>query len=133
MRSAKVQLACYSAFLLWCSLCVVPFDVPPSDQTPEKTQELSPYFETIPGTNIKFEMVPISGGTFLMGSSEDEPGHSPDESPQHQVTIRSFWMGRFEVTWDEFDQFAFKQQIINERVLRGPQQKGVSDALTRPT
>jgi len=78
-------------------------------------------------------MVPIAGGTFLMGSAADEPGQSPDESPQHQVTIRSFWMGRFEVTWDEFDQFAFKQQIINERALRGPQQKGAADALTRPT
>jgi formylglycine-generating enzyme required for sulfatase activity len=133
MRSAKVQLFCYCFFLLWCALCGVSFDVPASDQTPEKTRELAPYFETIPGTNIKFEMVPIAGGTFLMGSSADEQGHSPDESPQHQVTIRSFWMGRFEVTWDEFDQFAFKQQIINERALGGPQQKGVADALTRPT
>jgi len=78
-------------------------------------------------------MVPIAGGSFLMGSPVDEPGHSPDESPQHQVTIRPFWMGRFEVTWDEYDQFAFKQQIINERALGGPQQKGVADALTRPT
>ena len=34
--------------------------------------DMKPYTETIPGTNVKFDMVPIKGGEFLMGSSEQE-------------------------------------------------------------
>jgi formylglycine-generating enzyme required for sulfatase activity len=102
-------------------------------QTGETTNQMTPYIETIPGTTIKFEMVPIPGGTFLMGSPGSEAGRSTDESPQHQVTVRAYWMGRFEVTWDEYDQFAFNQGIINDRVLGKAQQKGVADAVTRPT
>src|SRR5262245_53179232 len=102
-------------------------------QTAEKNNQMAPYTETIPGTKIKFEMAPIAGGTFMMGSPASEAGRSPNESPQHQVTVGSFWMGRLEVTWDEYDQFAFNQGIINDRVLSSAQQKGVADAVTRPT
>ncbi len=96
------------------------------------------YAETIPGTNVKFEMVPIPGGTFRMGSPAGEPSRSDDEGPQHAVTIRPFWMGKTEVTWDEYDFFAFSKDIYTK------QEKGVNlstqsetektaDAITRPT
>jgi formylglycine-generating enzyme required for sulfatase activity len=94
---------------------------------------MAPYFETIPGTNIKFEMAPIPGGTFTMGSPPAEPGRSADEGPERRVTIRPFWMGRFEVTWDEYDRFAFNQGIAGNRVQGGAHQKGLADAVTRPT
>jgi formylglycine-generating enzyme required for sulfatase activity len=61
------------------------------------------YVETIPGTKVRFEMVPIPGGTYLMGSPPGEPGRGADEGPQHPVTIRPLWVGKFEVTWDEYD------------------------------
>jgi formylglycine-generating enzyme required for sulfatase activity len=99
---------------------------------------MKPYVETIPGSNVKFEMVPIPGGTFRMGSPTGEPGRSDDEGPQHAVTIRPFWMGKTEVTWDEYDVFAFSRDIYTK------QEKGVNlsiqsesektaDAITRPT
>ncbi len=41
----------------------------------------------------------IPPGTFTMGSPEDEPGRSPGEGPQHQVTLtRGFLMSKYEVT-----------------------------------
>jgi formylglycine-generating enzyme required for sulfatase activity len=43
-------------------------------------------------------MVAIPGGQFLMGSPENEPERSNDESPQHTVTIQPFYMGKFPVT-----------------------------------
>src|SRR5207253_1014856 len=61
------------------------------------------YVETVPGSNVKFEMIAIPGGTYLMGSPSSEPGHADDEDPQHPVTLRPFWMGKTEVTWDEYD------------------------------
>ena len=34
--------------------------------------EVKSYTETIPGTDVNFEMVPIPGGTFMMGSPASE-------------------------------------------------------------
>ena len=44
------------------------------------------------------EMVAIEGGSFKMGSPEDEPERFPWEGPQHEVRIPSFFMGRYPVT-----------------------------------
>lgn len=63
------------------------------------------YVSTIPKTGVDYEMVAIQGGEFLMGSPPDESGRNEDEGPQHRVRISPFWMGRFEVTWDQFEPF----------------------------
>ncbi|NER81285.1 MAG: formylglycine-generating enzyme family protein [Leptolyngbya sp. SIO1D8] len=47
-------------------------------------------------------MVSIPGGTFIMGSPEDEPEHSDAESPQHKVTLEPFFMGRYLVTQSQW-------------------------------
>ena len=52
------------------------------------------------------EMVVIPPGTFMMGSPADEPLRSTTgtEDPYHEVSIsRSFAIGKFEVTWDEWE------------------------------
>ena len=61
------------------------------------------YTELVEHTDEQFEMLPIRGGKFLMGSPEKEPGRKADEGPQHLVGIQPFWMGKTEVTWDEYD------------------------------
>src|SRR5688572_15068651 len=73
-----------------------------------QTQESAAYTETIPGSTITFEMVPISGGTFMMGSPDSEAGRKEDEGPVHKVTLSPFWMGKTEVTWDEYEQYYFR-------------------------
>ena len=50
-------------------------------------------------------MVPVKGGSFTMGSPENEKGRNTDEGPQKTFSISPFWMGVFEVTHDEFDIF----------------------------
>lgn len=98
--------------------------------------EFKPYTETIRGTQLKFEMVPIPGGTFLMGSPPAEPHRSPGEGPQHPVTIRPFWMSEAEVTWDEYDHFAFdlgiKKPASTDHAQK-PEGENIADAITRPT
>lgn len=47
------------------------------------------------------DLVFIAGGTFLMGSPENEPWRSADEA-QRQVTVSSFYMSAYEVTQDEY-------------------------------
>jgi len=50
------------------------------------------------------EMVMIPAGTFRMGDIQG--GGDSDEKPVHQVSIKSFAMGRYEVTFAEYDKFA---------------------------
>jgi formylglycine-generating enzyme required for sulfatase activity/V8-like Glu-specific endopeptidase len=50
------------------------------------------------------EMVVLPLGSFMMGSPANEEGRSADEGPQRKVTIaRSFAVGKFEVTFAEWD------------------------------
>jgi formylglycine-generating enzyme required for sulfatase activity len=50
-------------------------------------------------------MVEIPGGTFQMGSPDSDSDADTIEFPQHRVTIKSFLMGKFEVTSDEYEAF----------------------------
>jgi formylglycine-generating enzyme required for sulfatase activity len=61
-----------------------------------------PYAETIPGTDVTFEMIPVPGGEFLLGSPASEPGRGADEGPQVRVRVAPYWIGKCEVTWAEF-------------------------------
>ncbi|MFO0099655.1 MAG: SUMF1/EgtB/PvdO family nonheme iron enzyme [Aphanizomenon sp.] len=54
------------------------------------------------GKGVKLEMIAIPGGTFLMGSSENESERRDDESPQHQVTVPSFFMGKYPLTQAQY-------------------------------
>ena len=55
------------------------------------------------GNDISLEMVEIPAGDFLMGSPEDEKGREDNESPQHQVNVASFFMGKFAVTQAQYE------------------------------
>ncbi len=55
------------------------------------------------GNGVLLEMVEIPGGTFLMGSPEDEPERRDNEGPQHQVTVQPFFMGKFPVTQQQYE------------------------------
>jgi formylglycine-generating enzyme required for sulfatase activity len=50
------------------------------------------------------EMIVVPAGQFIMGAHENEPGSTPDERPQHQISFtQSFSAGRYAVTFDEWD------------------------------
>lgn len=97
--------------------------------------EMQPYTEELVGTDVTFDMVPIPGGTFLMGSPEDEADRKEDEGPQHLVKIEPFWMGKHEVTWDEYDIWSFALDIQRRRLVGAePSERDkAADAVTRPT
>ncbi|MFN5871194.1 MAG: SUMF1/EgtB/PvdO family nonheme iron enzyme [Aphanizomenon sp.] len=50
------------------------------------------------GKGVKLEMIAIPGGTFLMGSPENEVERFSDESPQHEVTVPGFFIGKYQLT-----------------------------------
>ena len=86
------------------------------------------YEQTIPGSSLKFKMVPIKGGSFTMGSPENEKGRDTDEGPQKKFIISPFWMGAFEVTHDEFDIF-FKDANTSQNSKRMQSQDQVRNIL----
>jgi formylglycine-generating enzyme required for sulfatase activity len=49
------------------------------------------------------EMAVLPAGTFMMGSPESEIGRGSDEGPQRKVTMRSFAIGKYEVTFAQWD------------------------------
>lgn len=87
--------------------------------------DFSPYTQKIPDTSTSFELVPIPGGKFKLGSTLNE-----DESPVHEVEISPFWMGAHEITWDIFELFLDKD--YEESIADKPLPEGV-DGLTRPS
>jgi formylglycine-generating enzyme required for sulfatase activity len=94
--------------------------------------EMTAYVETIPGTRVTFEMVPIAGGRFLMGSPAGEAGRAEDEGPLHEVAIAPLWMSAREVTWDEYDRFWLDESVPAASTAAEIRAAGV-DGLTRPT
>ena len=60
-------------------------------------------------------MVKLPSGTFKMGSKNTLPYH--DERPQHEVTLESFSISQYEVTFEEYDWFAWAtgRKLPNDR------------------
>ncbi len=97
---------------------------------------MRPFKEKIPGSKAEFEMLPIPGGQFVMGSPDGEKGRKPDEGPQHKVQVAPFWMGKYEVTWNEFELFMFPEEEKRRWSMHGYDgagEAGVVDAVSRPT
>jgi formylglycine-generating enzyme required for sulfatase activity len=63
------------------------------------------YAAKVPKTGAVYSMVAIKGGEFLMGSPEQEKGREPHEGPQKRIKVSPFWLGKYEVTWNEYEPF----------------------------
>ena len=89
----------------FCPYCGQPTDgtAAPQSQTMQSAQPTS---NNAVGTPVEFNvcgvvfrMIPVTGGTFMMGGTLMEMAHaSDDEYPAHQVTLDSFMIGETEVT-----------------------------------
>ncbi|MBN1125552.1 MAG: SUMF1/EgtB/PvdO family nonheme iron enzyme [Sedimentisphaerales bacterium] len=54
------------------------------------------------GDKLSFEMALIPGGTFQMGSPDNETGRKKDEGPQHEVQLKPFYLCTTETTLELF-------------------------------
>lgn len=76
---------------------VYKYDRAAIEGSPDGVAEVACQIEDIGG----MEMVYIEGGTFTMGSPESETNRQSDEN-QHEVTLSSFWIGKYEVTQKQY-------------------------------
>ena len=86
------------------------------------------YTQKIEGTTLEFSMEAIPAGEFEMGNAKSA---NVDEKPVHTVKIDPFWMGTYEVTWNIFEPFLYKDfEITKSTDGKIPVEV---DAVTRPT
>jgi formylglycine-generating enzyme required for sulfatase activity len=71
----------------------------------QKEADMKPYETKVPKTGAPYSMVVIKSGEFMMGSPDSEKNRADDESPLTKKTIKPFWMGKYEITWDEYEPF----------------------------
>ncbi len=113
-------------------------DAAPSEGRFVETDQgyMVPYEMTIPGTEVTFEMVPIPGGKFMMGSPDSEEDREDNEGPQFEVEVAPFWMGKYEVTWAEYKLYMALYGIFKEfevHKMRQVTDDNKIDAITAPT
>lgn len=74
------------------------------------------------------EMVPVEGGAFLIGPAGDE-------SLQAVVIVDSFWIGKHEITWEQYYQFSEEMiSTLREQSLPGEEDFGITaDAISLPS
>jgi formylglycine-generating enzyme required for sulfatase activity len=76
----------------------------------------SPYVESVPGTLVSFEMIPIAGGSVTVGTGE----------AARSVEVGPFWIAKTEVTWDLYDVYVYELDRTAPRDAR-------VDAVSRPS
>jgi len=82
---------------------------------------------------VAFDMVAVPGGEFMLGSPAAEANRKDDEGPQVKVRLKPFWIGKCEVTWDEFDRWYRTGVADDPPPPDGPRVKEPADAVTRPS
>lgn len=89
----------------------------------QTSEPFEAYEQKIQGTDVTIKMVPVQGGEFMLGSPAGEKGRKADEGPQKKVKVDPFWMGAYEVTFDQYDLYADKDK----------DQTPLPDGMTRPS
>ncbi len=82
--------------------------------------------------DVELELIEIPGGSFLMGSPEEELGSGDDERPQHQVTVPTFLIGRYPITQAQWRVVAGWEPVERELDANPAYFKDRSDSDRRP-
>lgn len=106
-----------------------------SSQEVKAESKMVNYSMKIPESGAEFHMIAVSGGNFRMGSPPEEKGHKANEGPIRKITISPFWIGKYEVTWNEYEKFMTdggKRNKDGSKQFPTKDEKDV-DIVSRPT
>ncbi len=106
-----------------------------SDSLAKSPAEMKQYTQKIRDSDVSFEMLPIPGGEFTMGSPLEEEHRKVDEGPQHRVKIEPFWMGKYEVTWNEYEIWIYglDSRLRKKTEIKPTAIDKKADAVSRPS
>lgn len=109
------------------TLYPMPFEAPTLNSTgrilKSEAGEAQGYAESLTGSEA-IEMVLLPGGDFTMGVPELEPESEPHEGPPHTVTLSSFYVGRREITQEQWKAVASLPQEKTPLVLEPSESRG---------
>ncbi len=95
----KINRAAVTYWPVLLLVLLLPDSLP---ETPGNQQAFEAYAEKLEGSSETIAMVPVRGGSFRMGSD-----NGPAEvSPAHEVVVGDFWMGAYEITWNQYELFS---------------------------
>lgn len=99
------------------------------DKLTGKVQKTENYTNTIPGTDVSYEMIAIPGGTFKRGGSEE------NEKPVREIKLDPFWIQKFEMSWDQYEIWQFDLDVArrNKDTYKTNDLDKVADIVSRPT
>ncbi|TWU41761.1 formylglycine-generating enzyme family protein [Novipirellula artificiosorum] len=131
-------LVCFASLSGWISTAISTAEdavLPLPEAVATSEAEMKPYLEPIEHTEQEIAMVPIPGGTFRMGSPDTEADRNEDEGPQREVTIDPFWMGKCEITWDQYDTWGLQMDQLRRRMmsLAATPRDALVDGVSKPT
>jgi formylglycine-generating enzyme required for sulfatase activity len=119
--------------------CLWSADAPPPVELPAAAAatpaDMQAYAEPLVHTDLTIDMLPIPGGTFVLGSPAGEADRNDDEGPQRTVEVEPFWMSRCEISWDVYDTWAEGMDMLRRDAIgfaKTPRDPLV-DAVTKPT
>jgi formylglycine-generating enzyme required for sulfatase activity len=110
-------------------------------------EAMKPFTEKVPkAEDATFDLLPIPGGEFTIGSPESEAKRTPAEGPQKKLKIEPFWMAKVETTWALYRPYMENQKArnkdgtlnrdSNQTTSEPPEQKDgetLVDVVTQPT
>lgn len=80
-------------------------------------QSFERYTAAIPGSKVTFTMVPVPAGNLILPPTQTG-------TKSKTISLSAFWMGKYEITHDEFELFLKDENIP---------QNSMADAITRPS
>lgn len=95
-----------------------------------------PYTQKIPGTDIAFEMIPVPGGKFTMGSPEDADPREEDEGPTVEMNVSPMWVAKTETTWEMYKEYMRMYAVFKSFEgdgIRTVDESNQADSITAPT
>jgi formylglycine-generating enzyme required for sulfatase activity len=98
--------------LLLLSLLAAAPTTKPADRFEPYTEDIKA-FDLLERQNVKFEMLPIKGGTFMFSVD--------GKAAPRKIEIKSFWMAKTECTWDLYQVFWYQLDVPRQqRALNNP-------------
>ncbi len=98
--------------------------------SPERAAgDMADYDAEVPATGVPYSMVAVQGGEFTMG------GDGGEAAPARRVKVSPFWIGKHEVTWDEYEPFMLEGGRRNKdgSLMFPPEGTPDTDLISRPT
>ena len=72
-----------------------------------QAQDFSNYKQELKNEPVAIDLVAVQGGKFMMGAEATDSNRKDDEKPLHEIEVGDFWMGKYEITWEQYDAFVF--------------------------